>query len=55
MLHFEELCDDLCRRIDRTWLGCVNAGKGKKKYSSLEEYRVKYHERSARSGNTRRR
>lgn len=52
--HFEELCGELRRRIDKTWLGCVNAGKGKKSYSSLEEYRVKYYEGSARKGAVRR-
>lgn len=52
--HFDELCELLRERIDKTWLGCVKSSKGQKNYSSLEEYRVKYHERSARRGNTRR-
>lgn len=49
MQHFEELCDLLRTRIDKTWLGSVNRGKGKRSYSTLDEYRVKYFERSARS------
>lgn len=40
--RFEDLCDELHAMIDRTWLARVNQSKGKRSYSSLEEYRAKY-------------
>ncbi len=48
MRHFEELCDLLRTKIDKTWLASVNRSKGRKSFSTLDEYRVKYFERSAR-------
>jgi len=44
--RFDELCDELRSMIDRTWLASVNRSKGKKSYSSLEEYRTKYFQAS---------
>jgi len=46
MRHFEELCSLLRAKIDKTWLASVNRSKRRKSYSTLEEYRVKYFERS---------
>jgi hypothetical protein len=39
---FEDLASFLQHRIDRTMLGSMNRGQGRKNYSSFEDYLVKY-------------
>jgi hypothetical protein len=46
--HFDELCDELRSMIDRTWLASVNRSKGRRSYSSLEDYRRKHFDRPPR-------
>lgn len=45
--HFEDLCTLLQTRINETWLGSVNRSKGKKCFSTFEEYRIKYFEKKS--------
>lgn len=40
--HFDELCQYLQLKIDRTMIGGINRGKGYANYSSYEEYVQKY-------------
>lgn len=44
--HFDDACAYLQKRIDRTRLGSINRGNGVKNYSTFEEYRRKYYDRS---------
>lgn len=42
LTKFDDICELLTNKIDKTWLGNVNRSKGIKNYSTLDEYRVKY-------------
>lgn len=46
LARFDDLSALLRERIDATWLGRINTSKGEKNYSTFEEYRLKYFEKS---------